>query len=266
MKKRQSVLAISLLVFLVGCSSKPKNYEDRSAQDLYNEAVRKLEGKEYKDAAELFDETERQHPYSEWATRAQLMAGFAHYQAQKYEDAISAFDTFIQLHPNHPDSDYAHYMKGLCHYEQIGTIKRDHDEALLAHQAFETLERRFPDSKYARAAKPKMDLIDDHMAGREMDVGRFYMKKENYIAALGRFKRVAETYQETNQAPEALHRLVECYYALGMMDAAHKAAAVLGHNFPGSPWYADTYLLLQGKDYRMEQDKGDDRPWYKRYI
>lgn len=235
-------------------------------EDLYTSAHNDLIKKNYESAAKLFDETERQHPYSEWATRAQLMAAYSYFMAQKYSEALSAVESFIQLHPGHKDADYALYMKGMIYYEQIPVVQRDQDHAFEALDAFEKLIRRFPTSKYSRAARPKIELIKDHLAGVEMFTGRFYLKKGDYIAAIGRFETVVNRYERTSQIPEALHRLVECYKALGMDTQAQRVASVLGHNFPGNPWYSDTYYLMKGQDFRLPVHKQDTAPWYKKIF
>lgn len=251
---------------LIGCGKKEVPYTERSVEDLYTSAHKELRKGDYEEAAKLFDETERQHPYSEWATRAQLMSAYAYFMGQKYSDASTAVEAFIQLHPGHKDIDYALYMKGMIYYEQIPTVQRDQNLTLDALEAFQKLTRRFPSSKYGRAAKPKIDLIQDHLAGNEMYVGRFYLNKQSYFAAIGRFETVLNEYEKTSHVPEALHRLVEAYMALGMEEQAQKTAAILGHNFPGSAWYADTYYILKGKDFRLPAHKKDNLPWYKRVF
>jgi len=253
-------------VALSACGKKDVPYKDRPVEDIYNEAYDKLLKGDYEDAGRLFDETERQHPYSEWATRAQLMSTYSHFMAHKYGDASTAVESFIQLHPGHKDIDYAYYMKGMIDYEQIPIVQRDQQITLDALKTFENLTRRFPNSKYARAARPKIELIRDHLAGKEMFIARFYMKKEAYIAALGRLEKVIKDYDRTTHIPEALHRLVECYVALGLETEAQRIAAILGYNFPGSPWYADSYYLLKKEDYRLPHHQKENLPWYKKIL
>jgi outer membrane protein assembly factor BamD len=210
-------------------------------------------------AAESFDEVERQHPYSVWATKAQLMAGYAHYEANKYDEAIIALERFIQLHPGNRDIAYAHYLKALSYYEQISDVSRDQLATERARQSLQELIRRFPNSKYARDARLKLDLTLDHLAGKEMEIGRYYLRKDQYLAAINRFRHVVDRYQTTTHVPEALHRLAEAYSALGVTVEAQRNAAVLGHNYPGSEWYIDSYKLVAGVDVRRgkeEEKKG----------
>ncbi len=253
------LVAVALLV-LVGCSSTDEEipYVERPPQDIYTEAMAELEEDNYETAAQLFDEVERQHPYSEWATRAQLMAAFAYYEDLKYDDAILALDRFIQLHPGHERIDYAYYLRAISYYEQISDVQRDQKATQRARTSLEDVVRRFPNSEYARDATLKLDLTEDHLAGKEMTVGRYYLKRGNYNAAINRFRRVIEAYQTTSHVPEALHRLVECYLALGITPEAQAAAAVLGHNYPGSDWYLDSYAVLVDESVRPE---GSEPSW-----
>lgn len=248
--------ASAFLLALAACSSAPKDeYVERPVEELYNEALDKLHADENAAAAKLFDEVERQHPYSTWATRAQLMAAYAHYQEGQYDDALNAIDRFLQLHPGNPSAPYAYYLRALCYYEQIADVTRDQKDTELALGSLEELVRRYPDSAYARDAQLKIDLTKDHLAGKEMEIGRYYLRRGEYQAAINRFRQVIEHYQTTSQVPEALHRLTEAYLALGVVEEAQTAAAVLGHNFPGSTWYADSYLLLTGVDVNPEEHK-----------
>ena len=198
-------------------------------------------------AAKEFEEVDRQHPYSVWATKAQIMAAFTYYQSNKYDDAIIALDRFIQLHPGHRDIPYAYYLKGLCYYEQISDVGRDQRMTQQALDALSDVAKRFPDTPYARDARLKVELTIDHLAGKEMDIGRYYEKQHQYVGAINRFRTVIERYQTTTHVPEALHRLVECYLALGVKSEAKETAAVLGFNFPGSDWYQDSYYLVTGE-------------------
>ncbi len=248
--------AVLLAVVLAACSdSDEKPYVEREVHNIYNTAVDALESGNYDTAARRFDEVERQHPYSVWATKAQLMAGFAHYQANKYDEAIIALDRFIRLHPGNRDISYAHYLKALSYYEQISDVSRDQLATERARQSLQELIRRFPNSKYARDARLKLDLTRDHLAGKEMEIGRYYLRKDQYLAAINRFRRVVDRYQTTTHVPEALHRLAEAYAALGMMDEAQRNAAVLGHNYPGSEWYIDSYKLVAGVDVRLKNEE-----------
>jgi outer membrane protein assembly factor BamD len=241
----RSALMATALAALAACASKTDEYVERPVEEIYNAAMDALVAGRYVTAAKEFDEVDRQHPYSVWATKAQLMAAYAHYQNDKYDDAIVALDRFIQLHPSNRDAPYAYYLKALCYYEQISDVQRDSKMTELALKGLEEVVRRFPETAYARDARLKLDLTTDHLAGKEMEVGRFYQKRGAYVGAINRFKTVAEKYQTTSHVPEALHRLVESYMALGLREEARKVAAVLGYNFPGSQWYADSYALVE---------------------
>ena len=243
---RSRALLVPLLVALAAaCSDKPEPYVERPVEDLYNEAMNLIEDRVYVKAARQFEEVERQHPYSAWATKAQLMAAFGYYQANKYDDAIAALDQFIELHPSHRDAPYAYYLKGLSYYEQIADVGRDQEVTDRALKTLDEVVRRFPDSRYARDARLKIDLTRNHLAGKEMEIGRYYLRLGQYLAAINRFRRVIDEYQTTEQVPEALLRLTEAYLALGVRDEAKASAAVLGHNYPGSPWYKDAYTLVE---------------------
>ena len=198
----------------------------------------------YTTAAKRFGEVERLHPYSKWATKALLMQGFSNYQANKYSDAIDSCQRFITLHPGHQDIAYAYYLIALSQFEQINDVTRDQSQTQTALDALEEVARRFPDSKYAADAKQKAILARDHLAGKDMEVGRYYFKRGDWMAGINRFKNVITTYQQTSQAPEALYRLTEGYMALGIRSEAQTAAAVLGRNFPTSTWYRDAYTLV----------------------
>lgn len=249
-------LAIALTAALSACSSSDREqYVERPVHVIYNQAVNALEAGNYAEAARLFDEVERQHPYSVWANKAQLMAGYANYQANRYEDAVLALDRFIQLHPGNRDIAYAYYLKAISYYEQITDVTRDQLTTEKALRALEEVERRFPESRYARDARLKIDLTRDHLAGKEMSIGRWYLKRGDYLAAINRFRRVVADYQTTTHIPEALHRLVEAYTALGLTDEAKKVAAVLGHNYPGTEWYVDTYQLATGTQVRLPEER-----------
>lgn len=217
---------------------------EQSPDDLYAAGIEALRSDNYARAVELFDAVEREHPYSTWATNAKLMAAYGEYMRNRYTEAIGALDRFIQLHPAHRDIAYAYYLRALCHYEQIADVQRDQSMTELALASLQEVANRFPNTPYARDARLKMDLARDHLAGREMNVGRFYQSRQLYAAAIGRFRRVVEDYQTTNHVPEALHRLTEIYLSLGLIEEARRTASVLGHNFPGSPWYQDSYALL----------------------
>ncbi|EWY37581.1 ComL family lipoprotein [Skermanella stibiiresistens SB22] len=256
------MLPLGAAFALSACASTEEEpYVERPVETIYNEAAAAMDEERYQVAARLFDEVERQHPYSQWATRAQLMAAYADYQALKYDDAIIALDRFIQLHPGSDEIAYAYYMKGLCYYEQITDVGRDQRVTQQALEALGEVTRRFPESPYSRDAALKIDLTNDHLAGKEMEIGRYYLRQGYQNAAIGRFRTVVEKYQTTSHVPEALHRLTEAYLALGVVDEAQAAAAVLGHNFPGSEWYVDSYALLVDANVRPA---GNDRSWISR--
>jgi outer membrane protein assembly factor BamD len=251
-------------VALSACSSAPKDtYVERSVEELYNSAMDKLVAKDYRGAAKDFDEVERQHPYSVWATKAQLMGAYASYEGNKYDDAINAADRFIQLHPGHRDVAYAYYLKALSNYVQITDVGRDQRITDRAMKALDEVVRRFPESRYARDARLKLELTHDHLAGKEMDIGRYYLRQGQYLAAINRFRRVVDSYQTTSHVPEALHRLTECYLALGVPDEAKKTAAVLGYNYPGSDWYRDSYTLMTGNAPTEEEPQ---KGWFGRVV
>jgi outer membrane protein assembly factor BamD len=259
---RAAILA-ALMIALGGCSagSAMKNLlgggsskealapdltksDDQAVAELYNSGLASLNSNNYSTAAKKFAEVERLHPYSKWATKALLMQGFANYQGNKYGDAIDACQRFIQLHPGHVDTPYAYYLVALSQYEQIADVSRDQSQTQRALDSLDEVSRRFPDSKYAGDAKQKALLARDHLAGKEMEVGRYYLKKGSYLAGINRFKTVVTNYQTSSQTPEALYRLTEAYMALGVTSEAQTAAAVLGHNFPRSQWYKDAYQLV----------------------
>lgn len=237
------------LALLAGCAtSKNKadtNYVARDVSTLYNAAKYRLDRGQFKMAAALFDEVERQHPYSPWARRAQLMSAFSYYMGRDYSQAIQSAQRFLSIHPGNKDAPYAYYLIGLCYYEQIADVTRDQKITEQALGALGELIRRYPDSRYAADARLKVDLVNDHLAGKEMEIGRFYERRAQWLAATIRFRTVVDKYQTTMHAPEALMRLTESYLALGIPEEAKKAAAVLGANYPGSKWYKHAYELIQ---------------------
>jgi outer membrane protein assembly factor BamD len=211
---------------------------------LYNEGLADLKAGSYSKANKKFAEVERQHPYSKWATKAIVMQAFASYQNNAYDDAINSGKRFVSLHPGHKDTPYAYYLIAISQYEQIADVRRDQRRTEQAVEALEEVARRYPDSPYAADATKKATIGKDHLAGKEMEVGRYYMKKGSYLAGINRFKKVVTSYQTSSHTPEALYRLAEGYMALGVVSEAQTAAAVLGHNFPGSEWYKDAYSLV----------------------
>lgn len=238
-----SMLAVGLLA---GCSGTDRlKYEERSVTELYDNALGYLNRGQYKFSAVAFDEVERQHPYSSWARRSQLMSAYSYFKANKLEEAILSAERFVSLHPGNKDAAYAYYLIGICHYMQIADVRRDQKETELAMMALSEVVRRYPFSKYATDAKLKIDLTRDHLAGKEMKIGRFYQRKDEYFAAIGRFTNVINKYETTSHVPEALHRLTEVYLELGILPEAYKTAAVLGANYPKTEWYQYSYDLMQ---------------------
>jgi outer membrane protein assembly factor BamD len=199
----------------------------------------------YEQAAKLFDEVERQHPYSVWARHAQVMSAFNYYLAQKYNDAISSGQRFLTIHPGSDEAPYAQYIVAMSYYEQIADVTRDQSISQQAADAFSELIRRYPESRYASDARLKLDLLRDHIAGKDMEVGRFYQRSGQWLAATYRFRNVVDNFQTSSHTPEALERLVECYLTLGIPDEAWKAGAVLGRNYPGTYWYRQSLRLLE---------------------
>ena len=254
MVRKVSLVAAALLpsLLLAGCAggggrSGPSDtrYVARDVSTLYNAASDRMNRGQYQVAAALFDEVERQHPYSPWARRAQLMSAFNNYAGGKYTESIQTAQRFIQLHPGNRDAPYAYYLIALCYYEQISDVKRDQRMSLNALNAFNELIRRYPDTEYAADARLKIDLVNDQLAGKEMEIGRFYQRSSRWLAATIRFRNVVTDYQTTSHAPEALYRLVESYLALGIPEEARRSAAVLGANYPNTDWYQRAYRLIE---------------------
>ena len=256
-------LALAAILLLTSCSSEEVAYEERPVEEIYNQAMDRLLRGDSQLAAIDFDEVERQHPYSVWARKSQLMAAYSHYLDDKYDEAIFAAQRFLQLHPGNRDAPYAYYLIAISYYEQIADVGREQKITELALEALQEVVNLYPTSEYARDARLKIDLARDHLAGKEMEIGRYYLERGHHGAAINRFRQVVEIYQTTSHVPEALHRLTEAYLALGIVEEARNTAAVLGHNYPGSEWYVDSYALLTGEDFRA--DKDDDQPWYSRF-
>jgi outer membrane protein assembly factor BamD len=246
---------------IFGTGDEEQKRAERPVEEIYNNALDLLQTGWYETAAKEFDEVERQHPYSVWATKAQLMAGYTHYQNQRYDEAIIALDRFIELHPGNRDAPYAHYLKALAYYEQISDVGRDQKMTRLALDAMREVVRRYPNTNYARDARLKFDLTQDHLAGKDMAIGRYYQRRTDYLAAINRYRAVIERFQTTTHVPEALHRLTECYLSLGITDEAQMSAAVLGHNFPGSRWYEDSYALLDDRNLRPQRKENSWLSW-----
>jgi outer membrane protein assembly factor BamD len=254
------LLTAAAVVPLVGCAhGKGKNdtaYVARDVSSLYTAAKRSMDQGDYEQSAKLFDEVERQHPYSVWARHAQLMSAFNYYLAHKYTDAVSSAQRFVTIHPGNAEAPYAQYLIGMSYYQQIDDVNRDQTNTQQAQDAFNDLIRRYPDSRYAADARIKLDLIKDHLAGKEMEVGRFYQRSGQWLAATYRFRTVVDQYQTTTGTPEALERLVECYLALGIPQEAQKAGAVLGRNYPESYWYRQSLKLLGQENKQINRRAG----------
>ncbi len=261
-----SALLCCGLMSVTACSSTKKEDAPVAAQgveELYEKATTAMNEESYVQATKYFEEVERQHPYSAWATRAQLMAAYSSYLDQRYDEAVIALDRYIQLHPGASDVDYAYYLKALCFYEQISDVRRDQDMTIEAVKSLNALINRFPESQYTRDAILKRDLTFDHLAGKEMEIGRYYLNRGHINSAINRFRSVVANFQTTSHVAEALHRLVEAYMTLGLKGEAMQVAAVLGHNYPGSKWYERSYQLL---DDEQRQKIVDERGIVERTL
>jgi len=240
-------VALALVAgWLAGCAEKEDYVPDQPADKLYNEGLFLLnDQQDYRAAAKKFDEVDRENPYSDWARKALLMSAYAYYQSEEYTDCVNSAKRYVALHPGSPDAAYAQYLIGASYYDQILDVTRDQARADKAIDALEEVVRKYPSSEYATAAKKKIEKARDQLAGKEMEIGRFYLNKRDFVGAINRFKVVVTQYQTTRHVEEALERLSEAYVALGIIDEAQTAAAVLGHNFPDSPWYKNAYDLVK---------------------
>jgi outer membrane protein assembly factor BamD len=263
MRRAGALVAVALAIGLSGCAdigsmfAKKDLPPDEPADRLYNEGLYYLNAeKSPKDAIKKFEEVDRQHPYSEWARKALVMAAYSYYQSGQYEECISAAKRYIALHPGSPDAAYAQYLIAASYFDQIPDISRDQQRTEKAMQALDEVVRKYPSTEYAASAKRKLEVARDQLAGKEMDTARYYQKKRDYIAAINRFKVVITQYQTTRHVEEALMRLTESYMTLGIVNEAQTAAAVLGHNFPDSPWYKDAYRLVKGGGLEPYEDQG----------
>jgi len=250
LKSALFAVASGALVLTAGCAGggghkKDTAYVARDVDTLYSAAQARLDRGQTKQAGALFDEVERQHPYSPWARRAQLMSAFSYYVARDYNKAIQSAERFLSIHPGNKDAPYAYYLIAICYYEQISDVTRDQKITQQAKQALTDVTRRYPGTSYASDAKLKLDLVNDHLAGKEMTIGRSYERSGKWLAATLRFRNVVDNYQTTSHVAEALYRLVEGYLSLGIPEEAQKAAAVLQRNYPGSVWYQRAYKLLE---------------------
>jgi outer membrane protein assembly factor BamD len=255
---RFAVLAL-VVAALPACSffGKEDIIPDDPADKLYNEGLYLMNTKkDYKAAAKRFEEVDRQHPYSEWARKALIMSAYAHYEGTQYEESVGAAKRYVTLHPGSPDAAYAQFLIGSSYFDQIPDITRDQQRTERAMQALDEVVRKYPNTEYAAGAKKKIEVARDQLAGKEMNTARYYQKKRDYVAAINRFKVVITQYQTTRHVEEALMRLTETYMSLGIVNEAQTAAAVLGHNFPDSPWYKDAYNLVRGGGLEPHEDQG----------
>ncbi len=263
-------LAIPALMVLSACQggrNEELAYVERPVERLYTLGLRELDQRDYQSAIQLFNEVERQHPYSEWARRSTLMSAFASYESRKFDDAIGTAQRYISLHPAGEGAPYAYYLIAVSHFDQIVDVGRDQKTTELAKAALEDVARRYPESDYARDATVKLDMVADQLAGKEMTIGRWYLRRNQHLSAVNRFRAVVKDYDTTSHAPEALHRLVETYLSLGLRQEALAAGAVLGYNFPESQWYRDSYRVLtnEGLDPELVEEE-QRRTWLQRLI
>jgi len=273
LKFRTGLALVAMTVAVSACAGnrdRPRlAYEERPVEALYNTGYTRLENRRWTDAVDYFQEVERQHPYSEWARRAILMQIYAYYRNGNHAESIAASDRFIQLFPGSPSAGYAFYMRAINNFEQIVDVGRDQARTEAALQGLRDVQRRYPTTAYAQDAAVKIDMANDQLAGKEMNIGRYYQRANQPLAALGRYKAVIdnEAYQRTSHTPEALYRLVEVYATLGLADEAERNAAVLGHNYPGSPWYTQAYALMTANGASSAPDTEPQREsWLRRLI
>ncbi len=256
-----AAVALVCVTGLTACSTMAKDDEeitvnDAPADKLYNEGLYNLNNGNTKDALERFKTLDQQHPYTEWARKAHMMEVYANYRAGNYDESAIAAKRYLTLHPGSKDAAYAQFLLGMSYYNQIPDVTRDQQRTQQALQALDEVVRKYPDSEYADGARKRVQIARDQLAGKEMEIGRFYLQQRNWIGAVNRFKTVVVQYQTTRHVEEALARLAEAYMSLGIVGEAQTAAAVLGHNFPQSDWYKDTYKLVQSKGGEPREDKG----------
>ncbi len=266
-------LPLAAMLLLSGCSTlgiggdtkEELAYIERPAELIYNQAFDEMDSSDWGNAKLLFEEVERQHPFSEWARRALLMSAYASYRSADYEDSIVTARRFIDLHPGSDSAPYAYYLIALNYYDQIYDVGRDQETTVNAENALQQVVRRYPDSDYGRDARLKLELTHDHLAGKEMSVGRFYLRQNQPLASIIRFKTVVRDYDTTSQVEEAMHRLVEAYVTLGVIGEARKVGSVLGYNYPDSEWYAESYDLLQEYGVDLDEEiETRDRGYFER--
>jgi outer membrane protein assembly factor BamD len=235
---------------------KPEIVAAAPAEELYNDGLARIQKRDYEGAAKKFSALDKQYPYSEWSRKGMIMEAYASYEGGLYEEAITASKRYLQQHPNTTDAAYAQYLLASSYYDQIPDITRDQEKSERAILALQELVERYPRSEYVSDARKKIQVASDQLAGKELEVGRFYLQKRNYSGAINRFRTVVSRYQTTRHVEEALERLTEAYMAMGIVGEAQTAAAVLGHNFPDSPWYKDAYNLLAKGGVEPREDSG----------
>jgi outer membrane protein assembly factor BamD len=242
---------------------KPEIVPEVPAEQIYNQGLARLQKSDYEGAAKKFEDLDKQYPYSEWSRKALIMTAYSHYEGQAWEDAITASKRYLQLHPSSKDAAYAQYLLAVSHFNQIPDVSRDQDRSERALLALQELVERYPKSEYVADARYKIQVARDQLAGHQMEVGRFYLKKRNYTGAVNRFRDVVAKYQTTRHVEEALMRLTEAYFAMGIAGEAQTAAAVLGHNYPDSAWYKDAHALLVSNGLEPREDTGS---WISRAL
>ncbi len=269
LKKPSLLLIVAVALAVAGCSGKGKEKSDvslegKSPEAIFNSGEALLSKRKASKAATRFSEVERLYPYSDWAKRSVIMSAFAHHEAEEYEESRAAAQRYLDFYPADDDAPYAQYLIALSFYDQIDDVSRDQGVTFQALQALRTTVERYPDSEYASSALLKFDLALDHLAGKEMEIGRYYLKRGHYTAAINRFRIVVEDFQTTTHTPEALHRLVESYLSLGIEADAQTAGAILGYNFQGSDWYKDSHVLLTGQGISTDAENKKSSRWLRR--
>ncbi|MEH6359770.1 MAG: outer membrane protein assembly factor BamD [Amylibacter sp.] len=269
LKKSSLLLVVAVALAVAGCSGKGKEKSDislegKSPEAIFNSGEALLSKRKASRAAIRFSEVERLYPYSDWAKRSVIMSAFAHHEAEEYEESRAAAQRYLDFYPADDDAPYAQYLIALSFYDQIDDVSRDQGVTFQALQALRTTVERYPDSEYASSALLKFDLALDHLAGKEMEIGRYYLKRGHYTAAINRFRIVVEDFQTTTHTPEALHRLVESYLSLGIEADAQTAGAILGYNFQGSDWYKDSHVLLTGQGIATDAENKKSSRWLRR--
>ena len=247
-----TIVVFSVFILLSNCSENQVDIanivlEDKAAEEIFNSGEREILRKRYSDAAEKFTEVERLYPYSDWAKRALIMQVYSYHKDQSYDNVVSAANRFIEFHPYDKDVPYAYYLIGLSYYDRVLAIGRDQELAKEALKVFNLIKEEYPESEYASNSEIKFNFLMDHLATKEMEVGRYYLKRSHYAPAINRFRGVIEEFSTTSQVPEALHRLVEAYLSLGLMNEAQTAGAILGYNYKSSDWYERSFELLSSK-------------------